>query len=121
MTTPTDTVTARRLTAATVLLTVGESGLVHPRAAAFLLRRALEEQLDRYLRAHRPDLTACKFGTKAAWLAQHLDAQLAGRLAAVWRNLSAACHHHQFALPPSTAELRSWQEDVVHVLRALRT
>jgi glycine/D-amino acid oxidase-like deaminating enzyme len=95
------------------------SGPVHPRAAAFLLRRAVEEQLNAYLRVHRPTLACCRTETKVVWLAHHLNPQLAGRLATVWRNLSGACHHQQFALPPTMAELLGWYDEVTFLLRAL--
>ncbi|MFD7826479.1 hypothetical protein [Kitasatospora sp. NPDC059803] len=112
---------ATRITAATSLLDSGPSGAAHPRAAVFLLRRALEAGLDSYIYAHRPALARCRTETKVVWLAHHLDARLAGRLAAVWRNLSGACHYHQSALPPTVSELLGWRDEVAFVLRGLRT
>ncbi|WP_329490205.1 hypothetical protein OG618_27420 [Kitasatospora sp. NBC_01246] len=93
----------------------------HPRAAVFLLRRALEGGLETYISAHRSALSRCRTETKVVWLAHNLDHRLAGRLAAVWRNLSVACHHQQFALPPTVGELLGWRDEVAFVLRALRT
>ncbi len=111
---------ADRMTAAASLLDAGSSGTAHPRAAVFLLRRALEAGLDAYISAHRPALGRCRTETKVVWLAHHLDVRLAGRLAAVWRNLSGACHYQQFALPPTVGELLGWRDEVAFVLRALR-
>lgn len=111
---------AHRMATVASLLDATGSGTAHPRAAAFLLRRALETRLNTYIAAHRPALHRCRMETKAVWLAHHLDPQLAGRLAAVWHNLSRACHHQQFALPPTIAELRGWRDEVVFVLRALQ-
>lgn len=58
-------------------------------------------------------------GTKAAWLAQRLTPALAGRLGVTWNSLSAACHHHQFLLPPTAGEVLAWRTDVAYVLREL--
>ncbi|MFG2843840.1 hypothetical protein ACGF12_11795 [Kitasatospora sp. NPDC048296] len=112
---------ATRITAATSLLDAGPSGNAHPRAAVFLLRRALEAGLDSYIVAHRPALTRCRTETKVVWLAHHLDVRLAGRLAAVWSSLSGACHYQQTALPPTVGELLGWRDEVAFVLRGLRT
>lgn len=112
---------ADRLAAAAELLQGTASGGSHPRAAVFLLRRALEERLADYIAAHEPALARCRVETKAVWLAHHLSPDLAGRFASLWRNLSGACHYHQSALPPPLAELRSWHADTALVLRALPT
>jgi cytochrome c5 len=91
----------------------------HPRAAAFLIRRALEEHLDAYVRRNRPALARCSMGTKTVWLAHHLDSALAGRMAAVWHSLSCACHHQQYAMAPTVGEILSWRTEVEHVLAAM--
>lgn len=91
----------------------------HPRAAVFLIRRALEEHLDAYVRQRRPGLERCSMLTKTVWLAQHLDPAHVGRLAAVWLSLSRACHHHQYAMAPTISEILGWQADVEHVLAAI--
>ncbi|WP_225846850.1 hypothetical protein [Streptomyces sp. HPF1205] len=92
---------------------------MHTRAAAFLLRRALDDRLDAYLRARRPALVRCSARTKTAWLAQHAGSALAGRYAATWHRLSLVCHYHGSVLPPTPAELRGWRDDVAAVLREL--
>lgn len=109
----------QRMAAAMTLIDSGSTAKAHPRAAAFLIRRALEEHLDVYLRRNRPDLERCPMLTKTVWLAQHLDPSLAGRLAAVWHSLSSACHHHQYAMAPTVAEILGWQAEVEHVLGAI--
>lgn len=95
-------------------------GSVHTRAAAFLLRRALDDRVNAYVRAHRPALVHCSTRTKTAWLAQHAGPSLAGRYAAAWHSLSMVCHYHCSVLPPAPAEVRGWRDDVAAVLRGLR-
>jgi hypothetical protein len=92
---------------------------VHTRAAAFLLRRALDDRLNAYLQAHRPALLRCTTRTKTAWLAQHAGSALAGRYAVIWHRLSLVCHYHGSVLPPTPAELRGWRDDVAAILREL--
>jgi hypothetical protein len=93
---------------------------VHTRAAAFLLRRTLDDRVNAYVQAHRPALLRCATRTKTAWLAQHAGPALAGRYAAAWHSLSMACHYHCSVLPPTTTELRGWRDDVAAVLRELQ-
>lgn len=92
---------------------------VHTRAAAFLLRRALDDRLNAYVQARHPALARCSTRTKTAWLAQHAGSALAGRYAGTWQSLSQACHYHCSVLPPTPAELRGWRDDVAAVLREL--
>lgn len=106
----------RRMAAAVTLLDPEDTATPHPRAAVFLMRRALEEHLDAYLRRHRPALARCSMRTKTVWLAQHLDSAQAGRLAAAWHNLSCACHYQQYPMPPTAAEVVTWRTEVEHAL-----
>jgi hypothetical protein len=110
---------AQRMAAVAALLDPEGSFKPHPRAAAFLIRRALEEHLDAYVRRNRPALARCSMGTKTVWLAHHLDSALAGRLAAVWHSLSCACHHQQYAMAPTVGEILSWRTEVEYVLAAI--
>lgn len=109
----------QRMAAAMALVDPGGTAKAHPRAAAFLIRRALEEHLDTYVCRNRPALAHCSMLAKSIWLAQHLDSALAGRLAAVWHSLSRACHHQQYAMAPTVAEILSWRDDVEYVLAAI--
>lgn len=109
----------RRMAAAVTLLDPEDTATPHPRAAVFLMRRALEEHLDAYLRRHRPALARCSMRTKTVWLAQHLDSPHVGRLAAVWYSLSCACHHQRYAMAPTVSEILGWQAEVEHVLAAI--
>jgi hypothetical protein len=108
-------------TAAAIAGGSGGVSAPHNRAAAFLLRRALEDRLDSILGARHPVLLRCAARTRIAWLAQHVGTASAGRYATTWHCLSLACHYHRSVLPPTRAELRGWRDDVAAVLRELQT
>lgn len=110
---------SRSADASAVARPTASARTVHTRAAAFLLRRALDDRLNACLQAHRPALLRCSTRTKTAWLAQQAGSALAGRYAATWHGLSLACHYHCSVLPPTPAELRGWRDDVAAVLREL--
>lgn len=109
----------QRMAAVATLLDSEGAANPHPRAAAFLIRRALEEHLDAYVRRHHPGLERCPMLAKTVWLAQHLDSPHVGRLAAVWYSLSCACHHQRYAMAPTVSEILGWQAEVEHVLAAI--
>ncbi|TGB13579.1 hypothetical protein [Streptomyces sp. MZ04] len=92
---------------------------VWPRAAALLLRHALEEALRRYWRRVRPELARCPTHAQALCLESYADAQVARRWSAAWAGLSRACHYHGYELSPTAAELRAWRDETAHVLSAL--
>ncbi|MDH6578857.1 hypothetical protein [Kitasatospora sp. MAP5-34] len=120
--TATTTTPLDHLTAADALLgltTTADAPGIHPRAAAFLLRRAVEDRIAGYIKHHCPHLAPCKARTKALWLAGHLHPEVAGRYASVWSTLSQACHFHTYALAPTLTELRSWRDDVAFVLDSI--
>jgi hypothetical protein len=81
--------------------TVSTTG-VWPRAAALLLRHALEEALRRYWRRVRPELADCPMHAQALCLESY-----------------AACHYHGYELSPTPAELRAWRDEVAQLLGAL--
>jgi hypothetical protein len=89
------------------------------RAAAFLLRRSLEERLDALLSARFPGLPRCSFRTRCTLLARLAGPALAGRCAAVWHELSLACHYHSSILPPPVDDVRGWRNESAAVLQAL--
>jgi hypothetical protein len=98
-----------------------DAGAARPpvRAAAFLLRRSLEECLDALLSARFPGLPRCSFRTRCALLARLAGPALAGRCAAVWHELSLACHYHGSILPPPVDDVHGWRREVAAVLQAL--
>jgi hypothetical protein len=90
------------------------------RAAAFLLRRALEERLNTLLTTRHPALPPrCSTHTRCALLARLAGPALAGRCAAVWHDLSLACHYHSSVLPPPVDDVRGWRDEIAAVLQAL--
>lgn len=79
-----------------------------PRAAALTARRALEESLDQLWRARAPGLEQATARAQLCCLATYLrDARLAGDVTFAWAALSGACHHHDYELTPTAAELHA--------------
>lgn len=84
-----------------------------PRAAALLIRQALEEAVDSYWTARQLPLES--LSTHAQLVCLRLiakDDDLPGRLHEAWGALSRACHHHPYELAPTSGELAAWIEVV---------
>lgn len=97
----------RLLAEARALVDRGPVG-VWPRAAALCARRALEEALDQLWRTRAPGLEAASMRAQLISLRAHLnDAELAGDVAYTFGSLSNACHHHDYELTPTAAELHA--------------
>lgn len=83
------------------------------RAAALLTRQTLETCLTQIWRRRAPSLEEASYTTQLLCLPHYVrDAALAHELAHTWSALSAACHHHAYRLPPTAAELETWQRTV---------
>ncbi|MEU6323220.1 hypothetical protein [Streptomyces sp. NPDC047009] len=106
---------ADRLLNATTISTTG----VWPRAAALLLRHALEEALRGYWRHVRPQLARVPTHAQVLCLESYAGTEAARRWSSVWSNLSQACHYHGYELSPVPAELRAWKEEVAAVISLL--
>ena len=78
------------------------------RAAALLVRQALEQALDAFWTRRAPDVRRCRTRTQIQCLAAWLDPEPVAAAATAWNRLSEACHHHPYDLAPSPAELRAW-------------
>ncbi len=79
---------------------------IWPRAAAFAARRALEETLDVLWRLRAPGLQGVSARAQLACLPTFLrDEVLAGDVTFAFAVLSDACHHHDYVLTPTWAEL----------------
>jgi len=91
-----------------------------PIATAVLLRAALEAGIDSHLAAILPDTTRCSMRARLLVLtvAATTDRATAVEAATTWATLSRAVHHHVYELPPTLAELRSWQASVVRFVAA---
>ncbi|MFC6882138.1 MULTISPECIES: hypothetical protein [Actinomadura] len=91
------------------------------RTAAFLLRLALEREIDAYWESiglgpvadnpMRPQLLC---------LAEYADAAVAARASSLWGQLSQACHYHAYELAPTSRELRRWHTEVSRLSARLR-
>lgn len=93
------------------------------RAAAVLLRLALDETLDAFWRGVSPAMSRSG-RSRMLCLQWYVRPSVARRWHTTWSALSAACHHHTYELPPTPAEVRAWHQDVtelLHVLPAART
>ncbi|WP_405668995.1 hypothetical protein [Streptomyces sp. NBC_00055] len=88
------------------------------RAAATLLRLALDETVDGFWRTVSPGMTR-NGRTRMLCLQWYIRPSAARQCYAVWSALSAACHHHTYELPPTPAEVRAWHQDVTELLNVL--
>ncbi|WP_432174099.1 hypothetical protein [Streptomyces sp. Tue6028] len=91
---------------------------VRARAAATLLRLALDETLDAFWRTVSPRMTR-NGRTRMLCLQWYVSPSVARQWYSVWSGLSAACHYHTYELPPTPAEVRAWHQDVSELLRVL--
>ncbi|MFF7981999.1 hypothetical protein ACFZDK_23195 [Streptomyces sp. NPDC007901] len=89
------------------------------RAAAVLLRMALDQALDAYWQRLTPSMT--RIGKHRMlcleWYAGHDTAR---RCRTTWTALSAACHYRRYELPPAPAEIHTRLLEVTSLLAALR-
>lgn len=101
----------------------GTAGALTPglraRAAAVLLRMALDQALDAYWLGVTPSMTRVGKHRMLCleWYAGHDTAR---RCRTTWSALSAACHYRTGELPPSPAEIRTRLLEVTSLLSALR-
>jgi hypothetical protein len=113
------------LAAADQLLNPSDDTVLSPgvraRAAATLLRLALDETLDAFWRSVSPRMTRSTGRTRMLCLQWYVSPSVARQWYTVWSGLSAACHYHTYDLPPTPAEVRAWHQDVSELLRVLAT
>ena len=80
-----------------------------PRAAALLIRQALEEAVDAYWTTRQVPLESVSTHTQLVCLRMMTsDGTLPARLHEAWGSLSRACHHHPYELAPTAGELATW-------------
>ncbi|MFD5764323.1 hypothetical protein ACFWIN_00665 [Streptomyces sp. NPDC127049] len=88
------------------------------RAAAVLLRMALDQALDSYWRRVTPSMT--RIGKhRMLCLEWYAGQDTARRFRTTWSALSAACHYRTGELPPSPAEIRTRLLEVTRLLATL--
>ena len=84
-----------------------------PRAAALLIRQALEEAVDAYWTTRQVPLESVSTHTQLVCLRMMTsDGTLPAQLHEAWGSLSRACHHHPYELAPTAGELATW----IHVV-----
>jgi hypothetical protein len=98
------------------------NGAWWPRAAALVVRSALEAELAAYWARVEPGVEQCPMRAQLAVLRrpEYAGPDTGTDVAAAWHALSRASHHHAYELAPTLAELRSWSlavRDAVAVLR----
>lgn len=89
------------------------------RAAAFLLRMALEEALRRYWDRVCPDINRCGAHMRSLCLEFYGGAGISGPWSACWNALSRACHYHGYDLTPSAVELRARRAEAAEIVERL--
>ncbi|MEV7787742.1 hypothetical protein AB0O72_20500 [Streptomyces sp. NPDC088106] len=88
------------------------------RAAAVLLRMALEQALDAYWRRITPRMT--RVGKhRMLCLEWYAGRDTARRCRTTWAALSATCHYRTYELPPAPTEIQARLEEVIGLLAAL--
>ncbi len=93
---------------------------VWPRAAAFLARQALEDALDQLWDRNLPGMRYANRASQLACLGYASpDAELTDGIRVAWHALSRACHHHQYELAPTAAELEMWIGNVERLVDRL--
>ena len=93
-----------------------------PRTAAFLIRAALELELQAFWDCTAPGTAEASMRAQLLVLAMSSPpgAETARDVAATWHALSRACHHHPYELAPTAAELRTWHTAVTGLREALK-
>lgn len=93
---------------------------LHARAAAVLLRMALEQALGTYWRRITPRMT--RVGRhRVLCLEWYAGRDTARRCRTTWAALSATRHYRTYELPPAPAEIRARLEKVTVLPAALDT
>ncbi|RPK93891.1 hypothetical protein [Streptomyces sp. ADI98-10] len=91
---------------------------VRARAAALLLRRALERGLDDFWQGVAPGMT--RVGKhRILCLGAYTDRETARRCYLTWSALSTACHYRAHDMPPAPSEIQSRLPAVEALLEAL--
>lgn len=80
-----------------------------PRAAALLIRQALEESVDAYWTERQLPLGSLPTQAQLVCLRMMTpEGTLPAQLHEAWGSLSRACHHHPYELAPTAEELAAW-------------
>ncbi|GAA1256242.1 hypothetical protein GCM10009609_19240 [Pseudonocardia aurantiaca] len=82
-----------------------------PRWAVWLIRLAVEHELDALWARRSPEVVGCSRRAQLLALGVVLDSETQHRVAELWNTLSRAAHHHHYELAPTAAELRGWLDE----------
>jgi hypothetical protein len=85
--------------------TIRLPGSIAPRAAAFLVRQALEETARTLCREAGADIDRASMRSKLTALRVLYGDHLADTLNVAWGELCNACHHHAYELAPTADEV----------------
>jgi hypothetical protein len=93
-----------------------------PRAAAWLMRLALETALTGFWTTASPQVAECRSRrAQLLLLREHVSIDIARRADYAWNALSRAGHHHSYELALSASELNALRTEVQAVVSALGT
>lgn len=92
-----------------------------PRATAVLLRQALEAAIDDVWRTIEPAMVDTSWRSKTVALVAYIPHDLALETGSLWSALSAACHVHEYDLPPTASELGRLLVETHRVVTELTT
>jgi exodeoxyribonuclease V gamma subunit len=96
-----------------------ELGAAGVRAAALLVRQALEGAVERAVhQAFGGECDPAPFTVKLLCF-QRVQPGLGEKAAATWAGLSRACHLHGYELAPSRAAVHAWLEEVERLVRVV--
>ena len=84
-------------------------GGMWPRAAAWMLRIAMEQAIRELWHAVSPQMGRVTVRAQLLVLPKYLGEDAAAEARLLWSELSTTAHHHDFALAPAVQELRRWQ------------
>ncbi|MBF6098304.1 hypothetical protein IU510_09470 [Nocardia cyriacigeorgica] len=112
-----------RLHTADILITDAgaDVGGMWPRAAAWMLRIAIEQAILELWRAVSPQMERVTMRAQLLVLPKYIGEQAAAEARLLWSELSATAHHNDFELAPAVHELRRWQEAAHRVANAVDT
>jgi len=111
------------LEAAGALLREPPPSMAHcwQRGCATLMRAALEKQLKAYWSSAAPSVARSAQRHQLLALPSYAGSDVAATARSTWYGLSRAVHHHTYELPPTTAELEAWHQDVVALMPRLES
>ena len=94
-----------------------DGGGFRTRAAAFVVRQALEEAVYQALHSRFGVGRSTTFTAQMIALREVVEPELAATVAWTWSALSAATHAQGYALPPTVGELERWMGVILELGR----